>query len=102
MLVNLAGLGNVQLSFWWKEFSDENHTQDGVFFSDDGGSSFTKVHSLTGGTSTYQQIILDVDQLAASNGLSLTGTFVIKFQQYDNYGIATDGMAFDDIAVTDL
>jgi PKD repeat protein len=97
--VNLAGKGDVDLTFWWKEFSDEDHTQDGVFFSDNGGASFTKVRNLTGGSTTYQQITMDVDQLAAANGLALTGTFVIKFQQYDNYGITTDGMAFDDVSV---
>ena len=37
--------------------------------------------------------------LAASAGLQLTDTFVIKFQQYDNYPIATDGFAFDDISL---
>jgi len=97
--VNLAGAGDVDLSFWWKEHSDETHTQDGVFLSDNGGSSFTKVYNLTG-TSTYTNVNLDIDALAASNGLSLTSTFVIKFQQYDNYGLTTDGMTFDDISVT--
>ncbi len=100
--LNLAGKSNVELAFWWKEFADETHTQDGVFFSDNGGSSFTKVYSLANGTSTYQEIVLDVDALASSAGLSLTGTFVIKFQQYDNYSITTDGMAFDDISVVSL
>ncbi len=98
--VDLAGETNVDLTFWWKEFADEDHTQDGVFFSDDGGATFTKVYSLVGGSSTYQQIALDVDALASSNGLTLSSTFVIKFQQYDNYGISTDGMAFDDVSVT--
>ena len=32
--------------------------------------------------------------------MSLTSTFVVKFQQYDNYGITSDGFAFDDISVT--
>jgi len=98
--LNLAGKSDVELSFWWKEFGDETHTQDGVFFSDNGGATFTKVYSLANGTSTYEEIILDLDQLASSAGLSLTGTFVVKFQQYDNYSIATDGFAFDDISVT--
>ncbi|MBU0982367.1 MAG: PKD domain-containing protein [candidate division Zixibacteria bacterium] len=97
--LNLAGKVDVDLTFWWKEFGDETHTQDGVFFSDNGGSSFTKVYSLANGTTTYQQIALDVDALASTYGLSLTGTFVVKFQQYDNYSISTDGMAFDDISV---
>jgi PKD repeat protein len=97
--LNLSGGGDVDLTFYWKEFSDESHTQDGVFFSDDGGSTFTKVYDLTGGSSTYQQIVLDVDQLAGNAGLSLTSTFVVKFQQYDNYSITTDGHAIDDISV---
>jgi PKD repeat protein len=97
--VNLGGLSDVELTFWWKEFGDEDHPEDGVFFSDNGGASFVKVYDLIGGTTTYQQIILDVDQLAATNGLSLTSNFVIKFSQYDNYMIATDGFAFDDISV---
>ncbi|MEW5924263.1 MAG: PKD domain-containing protein, partial [Candidatus Zixiibacteriota bacterium] len=97
--LNLAGKSDVDLTFWWKEFGDEDHTQDGVFFSDNGGSTFVKVRNLTGGTTTYQQILLSVDGLASTYGLSLTSTFVIKFQQYDNYTISTDGMAFDDINV---
>ena len=100
--LNLSGQGQVSLSFQWKDFSDETHTQDGVYFSDDGGASFTKVHDLNGGSTpnnTWQTVNLDVDSLAASNGVSLSSTFVIKFQQYDNFAIATDGMAFDSISV---
>jgi PKD repeat protein len=100
--LNLAGKSQVELTFWWKEFGDETHTQDGVFFSSNGGATFTKVRDLINGTTTYQQIVLDVDQLAANAGMSLTSTFVVKFQQYDNYSITTDGMAFDDISVISL
>jgi PKD repeat protein len=85
--LNLLGESNVDLVFWWKEFSDETHTQDGVYFSDDGGTNFIKVYDLINGSSTYQEIALDHDQLASANGLSLSSTFVVKFQQYDNYGI---------------
>ncbi len=101
--LNLAGEGQVDLSYWWKDFSDETHSGDGVYFSDDGGASFIKVQDLNGASYTnnvWRQWDLDVDALAASNGLSLNGTFVVKFQQYDNYMITTDGMAFDDISVT--
>lgn len=98
--LDLSGEANVQLSFWWKEFKDESHSEDGVYLSDDGGASFVKVHNLTGGSSTYEEIVLDLDQLASANGLTLGQNFVIKFQQYDNYQITTDGMAFDDMSVT--
>ncbi|MEJ2719894.1 MAG: PKD domain-containing protein, partial [bacterium] len=102
--LNLAGKTDVELDFWWKDFGDETHTQDGVYFSSNGGSSFVKVYNLPGGSysnNVWNNFTLDVDQLAASAGLSLTSTFVIKFQQYDNYPIATDGFAFDDITVTE-
>jgi subtilisin family serine protease len=100
--LDLAGEGQVDLSFRWKEFGDETHSQDGVYFSNDGGSSFTKVYNLNGGSftnNTWQLVSLDLDALAASAGLGLNSTFVVKFQQYDNYGITLDGFAFDDVSV---
>jgi subtilisin family serine protease len=98
--LDLAGESQVDLEFRWKEFGDEDHTQDGVFFSDDGGSSFVKVASLVGGSTAWQLVSLDLDALAAGAGLSLSSTFVVKLQQYDNYAIATDGFAFDEVSVS--
>ncbi|MEM7246228.1 MAG: S8 family serine peptidase [Acidobacteriota bacterium] len=100
--LNLAGESQVDLSCQWKEFGDETHAQDGIYFSDDDGASFVKVLDLNGGSSTnnsWQQLDLDVDALAAANGLSLSATFVVKFQQYDNYPMTSDGFAFDDVSV---
>jgi hypothetical protein len=97
--LDLSGETQVDLTFWWMEFSDEDHTEDGVFFSDNGGASFVKVYSLTGGVG-YSQINLDVDQLASANGLSLSSTFIVKYQQRDNDKLKKDGFAFDDISVT--
>ncbi len=100
--LNLAGQGQVQLTFRWKDFAEETHAQDGVFFSDDDGQNFVKVFDLNGGSTpngVWQTANLDLDALAAGAGLSLTSSFVVKFQQYDNYGISTDGMAFDDVSV---
>ncbi|QDU69439.1 S8 family serine peptidase [Engelhardtia mirabilis] len=102
LLCDFTGQSQVGLTFRWKDFADETHTQDGVFLSDDGGASFTKVYNLNGGSfadNTWQTINVDIDALAGSNGLSLNGNFVIKFQQYDNYAATTDGFAFDDIAL---
>jgi len=101
--LDLSGEGQVDLDFWWKDFSDETHSQDGVYFSDDGGANFSKVLDLPGASyanNVWNSFQVDVDQAAQSAGLSLSSTFVIKFQQYDNYGISTDGVAWDDISVT--
>jgi subtilisin family serine protease len=103
MGLNLAGQTQVALTFWWKDFGDETHTQDGVYFSNNGGASYVKVYNLNGGSfsdNTWRLQTLDLDALAATAGLSLTGTFVVKFQQYDDYPITTDGFGIDDISVT--
>ena len=97
--LDLSGQQQVDLTFDWKEFSDEPHAQDGVYFSDDGGSNFTKVADLGATTTSWQSIALDLDALAAANGLSLTETFVVRFQQYDNWTITSDGFAFDNVNV---
>ncbi|MBU2501248.1 S8 family serine peptidase [bacterium] len=100
--LDLAGQSQVDLGFWWKDFGDETHSQDGVYFSSNGGSTFVKVQDLNGASysnNVWRQFALDVDALASANGLSLSSTFVVKFQQYDNYQIATDGFAFDDVSV---
>jgi hypothetical protein len=99
MHLNLSGESDVALSFWWKETGDESHTTDGIYLSDNGGGTFTKVYNLTNGSSTYQNVILDISDEIASHSLTHTGSFVVKFQQYDNYSMTTDGMAFDDINV---
>ncbi|MFO7609473.1 MAG: S8 family serine peptidase [Candidatus Krumholzibacteriia bacterium] len=103
LALDLSGQTQVDLSFWWKDFGDETHTQDGVYFSANDGAGWVKVANLNGGSysnNVWRQFTLDVDALAAANGLSLSATFLVRFQQYDNYQIATDGMAFDDVAVT--
>ncbi len=98
--LNFTNVRYPELKFWWKEFGDETHSTDGIYFSDDGGSSFEKVYDLSGSTNNiWQEIILDINQLAANNNLELTSKFVIKFQQYDNYQISSDGFTFDDINV---
>ena len=102
LYLDLSGESQVDLSFWWKDFSDETHSTDGVYISDDGGASFVKVQDLNGASysTVWSEWAVDIDEVAAANSVSLSSTFVIKFQQYDNYTMTTDGMAFDDIAVT--
>ncbi|MCF8299305.1 MAG: T9SS type A sorting domain-containing protein, partial [Saprospiraceae bacterium] len=97
--LDLSNESDVQLSFWWKDFGDENHTEDGIFFSDDGGNNFVKVLSLQDTSHFWMQKNLNIDALCQANNLSLSSNFVINFQQYDNYEIGADGFAFDDIEV---
>ena len=99
MHLDLSGESDVELEFWWKETSDETHTTDGVYISDDGGDSFTKIYNLSGGSSTYSKVTIDLSDEISDASLSHSSTFVVKFQQYDNYSMPTDGIAIDDILV---
>ncbi len=97
--LDLQGKLGVMLSFAWKEFNDNNDPEDGVYISENGGNNFVKVYNFATGTSTYQYVDLDLSQLAATNGLSLTNTFVVRFQQRGLDSIPDDGIAIDSINV---
>ncbi len=104
MGLNAAGQSGLRLAFAWAEWNDETETQDGVFISSDSGNSFIKVLNLQGDLSTdlaWHSYDLDLDSINAAHGLTYTGSYVIKFQEYDNYYFAggNDGFMFDDISV---
>lgn len=105
--LDLAGETDVELLYRLYDFGDENQPQDGIWFSDDGAATFTKVDDFDAQNWTnafYGQLPpLDVDGLAIENGLSLTDQFVIRFQQHDDADFSTfadeDGIFLDDIVV---
>jgi N-acetylneuraminic acid mutarotase len=94
---DLSSPSNVALNFWWREFGDEDDAEDGVFFSDDYGANWVTATQFAGDQSTFTRAALDVDAIAAANGLTLNDHFWIKFQFYDNYPIPADGYAVDQV-----
>ncbi len=98
LTINLEGADIPMLTFYWKEFSDEGHSQDGIYFSND-GFNYSKVYELKGNEGSWEKASLNINNLASQNGLETGKSFYIKFQQYDNYPITTDGFAFDKISV---
>lgn len=110
LTVNLSGRNGVTLSFWAKGFSDESNGPppspftggydfDGVAISAD-GNNWYEVQALRSLGSTYTQFTVDLDAAITARGLSYTPAFKIRFNQYDNYPISTDGIAIDDILIT--
>jgi len=111
LTIDLAGKTGVKLSFYHKSFSDENHalpasftgskSGDGVSVSAD-GTTWYKVQGLTtyeGATRGWKKFEVNLDAALAAARINYTSTFKIKFQQYDNFPISSDGFAFDDIEV---
>lgn len=109
--VDTTDKSNVLLSFDQKEFNDEDDLMpetfsgsvgaDGVALSVN-GIDWYRIVDLTGAnsTNTYQNKTVDLSQFAASKGISLGNNVRIKFQQFNNATIPSDGFAFDNISVT--
>lgn len=100
--LNLRDYSDVSLKFYWKHFNDENHPEDGLFASADGGETFTKIWTLLPQSfpaNTWRQEVLNLDDLVEAAGVPYSETFVLRFQQRDNYRIPSDGVAWDQIEI---
>lgn len=103
--LNTAGESALRLQFWWAEWNDETEAQDGVYISDNGGVTFTKIRDLNGASYsdlTWTHFNMSLDSVNSLYGLSFTSTYIVRFQQYDNYYFAggNDGFLFDNIEVS--
>ncbi|MFT6502751.1 MAG: Ni,Fe-hydrogenase III small subunit [Crocinitomicaceae bacterium] len=104
--LNTTGASNLRLRFWWAEWNDETEAQDGIYVSDDGGTSYTKILDLDGASATdlnWYEFNMSLDSVNALYGLTFTANYIVRFQQYDNFYFAggNDGFLFDDIEVGD-
>jgi hypothetical protein len=99
LLLDLSDASVAGLSYWYKEFADDNNAEDGVSISAD-GANFTQVQSHQNGPTSWTQYSVDLEAAAAAAGLNITDSLSIRWTQYDNYPIPSDGIAIDDIAVT--
>jgi hypothetical protein len=67
--------------------------------SADGGTTWYEVQGLRSLSNSWTKYTVDLDAAIAARGLNYTSSFKIRFNQYDNYGISTDGIAIDDILI---
>lgn len=102
---SLANKGNLSLSLYKREFSDEDHTCpafwnghqncDGIAITC-GNDTWYNLYNLTGSNYYYEIIYLNISKAGADYcGGTINSSFKIKMQQYDNYKYSTDGIAFD-------
>ncbi|UCG33567.1 MAG: S8 family serine peptidase, partial [Phycisphaerales bacterium] len=112
LAVDLLGQSMVLLRYDWKDFSEEAHALpdswtgsaygDGVAISAD-GVTWHKIADLfdpaAARSETYQEVLIELDQAAADAGIAYNRAFRIRFQQYDNYPAASDGIAIDNVRV---
>jgi uncharacterized delta-60 repeat protein len=109
-MVDLAGRTNVKLTFSEAAWGDEedplpasftnSSNGDGVSFSVDGTTWYrlwTVVDQSDGVWDTYT---VDLSAAAAAAGVTLTSTTRVRFQQYDDFAMTTDGRGWDQISIT--
>jgi hypothetical protein len=112
LMVNLEAQPTAVLDFYHKEFGDEDHALpatftgsaygDGVAISVD-CDNWCTIQGLTsadGIIGNYQLFSVDLIAAATACGYTPTARTLIRFQQYDNYPIATDGFGFDAISIS--
>jgi 1,4-alpha-glucan branching enzyme len=98
--INLATYSNVVLTFQFRNVGDEIQSQDGLFLSTDGGATFSKIWSFPAISSSFSLQTVNLSSAAASLGQVLGPNCVIRWQQYDNYPLSSDGVALDDVTIT--
>jgi 1,4-alpha-glucan branching enzyme len=97
--VNAANHGQLSLTYKIRNVGDETHTQDGVYISND-GTTWTKVDSFPAIASTFSTRTVNISAAAATAGITPGANFRIRWQQYDNNVLPTDGVAIDDVQLT--
>lgn len=112
LMLNLTGRRDLQLSFWLKSYSDEPHGPpnapftsgadfDGVAISAN-GNTWYEVLPLRTAAPDWTKYTINLDAELAARGLAYGPGFRIRFNHYDDYAIATDGFAFDDIRLVEV
>lgn len=100
--LNLENVSGYSMAFWYILTDHSHYSGTGIFMSDDGGSSFTKIFDFDRDEEVWHPVMLDIDSLATQNGLSLNNQVVLRIKYaFDVYpdlgsGIGIDNLVFGD------
>lgn len=109
--VDLSGRSSAILQFDYADYGDELQRMapqftgstrgDGVAISDDGVRWRTVFTDLNLPRGQWETVSIDLAAEAAAAGMLLGPDFQIKFQQFDNFPLLSDGLGFDEISIGD-
>ena len=108
--IDLSSISAPFLNFHHAEWNDEEDplpasfsgsaNGDGVSISEDGTNWHRIYDPASQSSGVWQSVAVDLAAAASGAGISLGRNFRIKFQQYDNFPLTTDGRGYDEIAIT--
>jgi len=103
---NYTASTGLELSFWWTDHGDEEHPNDKVWIRGSNTDAWVVAYDINPMAYKNNQYnfseSLDIDELLASSGQTVSETFQMKFGQEDNGPIPNDGISFDDISVIEI
>lgn len=97
--INGAAYGKLSLSYKVRNVGEESHAADGVHISNN-GTTWVKVDSYPAISGVFTTRTVDLSAAAAAAGITPGATFQVRFQQYDNSPLPSDGLAIDDVVIT--
>lgn len=99
LTLNASNHGQLNLSYKIRNVGDETHTQDGLYISNN-GTTWTKVSGFPAISTTFSTVNVNLSSAATAAGFSPGSAFKVRWQQYDNSPLSSDGVAIDDVVVT--
>ncbi len=96
--VNASNHGALTLTYKVRNVGDETHTQDGVYISNN-GTTWTKVDTYPAISPSFTTRTVNLSAAATAAGITPGATFRVRFQQYDNSPLPSDGVAIDDVTI---
>lgn len=106
---DFTGANNIILDFWFTDWGDETHNGadhtshqngDAVYYTCDGNRWFM-VYNVVPATRTngvWNNVNVNISA-DSDFCMEVNESFAIKFTQYDNYAVTTDGIGWDDIYI---
>ncbi|MBC7853305.1 MAG: alpha amylase C-terminal domain-containing protein, partial [Pirellulaceae bacterium] len=97
--VNASNHGQLSLTYKVRNVGEETDTADGLFISNN-GTTWTKVTGYPAISGSFSQQVVNLSAAATVAGFTPGANFKVRWQQYDNSPLSSDGLAIDDVMVT--
>jgi hypothetical protein len=101
LALNLTGQTDVFLDFWWRSSGKAPEAINGVYISDNDGSTWKQISELDANSHSYSHELINLYEAASAKGLALNSKFQIRISFYATFfNSANDGLVLDDLRLT--